>query len=1461
VRARNALGWGAATSVTATRARAPDAPAGVVTERLNQAVRVTWPLPGDGGAPLTGQLATAGAVVAPALPDETARIVTGLQNGTPRSLTVAALNRVGPGPAGTGLPDPVTPARHPDRPVGPPSAEDPTRPLASDGDASATVTWAPPPDAGGALVTSFVIRTLPDAAPLVVPDATATQATVQGLQNGLEYVLVVTAVNDVGAGEESLFSNPVTPARPPDAPRFVTAVPTGDRTLRLSWQRPWFDGGASIERWLGQWRCVDCTDPTWNAWQPFANDNPHVLRRTLVLPEACKLYELQVWGWNRKGDGATGTVGPVAAPTLPRVPVITSATGAHETVTVAWSPPVPDMDGIPGDGCSPILWYVVRILPPDAPDVEVPATSPLTATFAGLQNGTEYAVRVAAVNAIGTGPEADQHPVVPCGVPFKPLDVQAAVGGDRRIVVTWRAPAWNGGCPVTGYVVQGSGEAGTSPLLGAATLTYAFEPPPHVLSPGEPYTFWVRATNAVGFGPDSDASTAVVAATCPDPPPHTPVPAGEERDRALPFIEVQPGDELLRACWRPPDSDGYSPVTGHDVLVTPPPSAGANPAHVDAPETCVVVTNLTNGVPYTVQVRTINAACASDWAGPSDAVTPHEAHLAEITIVPATQGAGGGAMGYVRLDGIAPLIAGYDVTVASLTPAVAWPVPQSPLTVHVDAGESIAGFPIATSGTVAVQTAVTFTATDAAGGYTAALTVEPRAAGECAAARIESPAETADIWDHDTFVEVSVEGSGVLAWSLHARLASGADWELLASGTTPVTGQSVRFDPTLRLNGLWDLKLTASYDDDLDGDVDTTCVDSRRVVVRGEQKVGQFTLAYADLTIPLANLPIQLTRTYDSRDKRLGDFGVGWRLSISDVRLERNIPTGDRWDHVNHTGPSWVDWPTYCMEEIASHVVTVTFPTGKVYTFKPVFDWLRGSARRCSETNITQGFIRFEPTGPTRGELRAIERPPYLSEDDLDDADDLDDGFVVVVTGGGDDPVELMKDPLDDIPWDPVEYELTLENGIVYRLTVADTPSDQPAPPGVPGRCVKWIQDRNGNRITITNSSITMTPSGAGAPVASVPLVRDGQDRILEIRDLEDGDPLQPAGRVIHYVYGDDVDPLTGDPAPVADVGDDDLWRVYDRVQWAKQFVTPLPLQPIPVEHAYHATPAHHLRRVVDPSGNRPVRCEYGTDGRLLRVCDGSGFDPADPPASEEPGRCVDLSTRSLDDHTQTILDRRGNPTLLTYDEHGMVTQRLDAVDGLWLYAYNDHDEVVSEQDPVPSTTETQYDSRGHVTLVEEEVSDTEVVRTRFTWTAKGDLLSTQLGDDPDHTWTYVVSPRGNPVSDADPLGHGSTYTVDAQGNVTDVLDALGHATSSTYLDGYLRSETDAVGITTLYTTTRNGQVRTTRRYRLDALGNVVWVDGSGTRYDHDANDRVTRTYLPDDTPDDWTDNAFTETV
>jgi len=116
-------------------------------------------------------------------------------------------------------------------PPPPPPLNAPGTPVASAGDGSATVSWAPPTSDGGLPVTSYTVTPTPGCSTCgglgvssagVGQPATVTEVT--GLTNGTQYTFTVTATNSAGPGPPSGASNPVTPSGTPALSVSPTAV-------------------------------------------------------------------------------------------------------------------------------------------------------------------------------------------------------------------------------------------------------------------------------------------------------------------------------------------------------------------------------------------------------------------------------------------------------------------------------------------------------------------------------------------------------------------------------------------------------------------------------------------------------------------------------------------------------------------------------------------------------------------------------------------------------------------------------------------------------------------------------------------------------------------------------------------------------------------------------------------------------------------------------------------------------------------------------------------------------------------------------------------------------------------------------------------------------------------------------------------------------------------------------------
>src|SRR5262249_44521578 len=132
---------------------------------------------------------------------------------------------------------------------------------------------------------------------------------------------------------------------------------------------------------------------------------------------------------------------------------------------------------------------------------------------------------------------------------------------------------------------------------------------------------------------------------------------------------------------------------------------------------------------------------------------------------------------------------------------------------------------------------------------------------------------------------------------------------------------------TALLNGTYTIRLSAT---DANGQ---SAIASVVVSVEKNIKVGELQFAFNDLTVPLPGLPIQIIRSYDSRDKRQGDFGFSWTLGLKNLRLEKNRNLGKNWEETVTFNNGF---PTYCLAPSNDRFVTVTFPDGRVYKFVAV---------------------------------------------------------------------------------------------------------------------------------------------------------------------------------------------------------------------------------------------------------------------------------------------------------------------------------------------------------------------------------------------------------------------------------------------------------------------------------------------------------------------------------------------
>ncbi len=319
-------------------------------------------------------------------------------------------------------------------------------------------------------------------------------------------------------------------------------------------------------------------------------------------------YTFTVAATNGLGTGpASSPTSSVVPATVPGAPTIGTATRGNASATVTWSAPS-------SNGGSSITGYTAT-----AADSTNSAhggqtctwtAGLLSCTVTGLTNGDSYNFTVTATNTVGTGPVSSaSNSVTPATVPGAPT-IGTATRGNQNAVVTWTAPASNGGSMITAYTVTAADS--TTPANGGETCAWTTGPlscTVNGLTNGESYTFTVTATNAVGTGPASSPSNAVTPATVPGAPA---------------IGTATRGNQNAAVTWTAPASNGGSTITGYTATAadsTTPANGGETCTWTAGPLTCTV-NGLTNGDSYTFTVTATNVVGTGPASSVSNSITP-----------------------------------------------------------------------------------------------------------------------------------------------------------------------------------------------------------------------------------------------------------------------------------------------------------------------------------------------------------------------------------------------------------------------------------------------------------------------------------------------------------------------------------------------------------------------------------------------------------------------------------------------------------------------------------------------------------------------------------------------------------------------------------------------------------------------------------------------------------------------
>lgn len=307
----------------------------------------------------------------------------------------------------------------------------------------------------------------------------------------------------------------------PDAPGKPTVTAVESRTVVLSWTPP-VDNGRRIEGYT-----VSSTAGGYTRECPSTTCTLDGLTNNVE-------YNFVVTATNSVGESDPSVPSETARPDVrPDQPAPPRLTFGDRSLDISWT--TPRTEG------SPVESYTLEISP--APPSGVAQRTGITGnstTWDGLQNGTEYQVRVRAHNR---APEPSDFSQWSAGeIPAAPPSASGAptvarlepVGNRAQMRVSWNQPADNGDA-IDGYelrVIRGGSVVNTIAVPAGQTSQAVV-----VDTSQSDYTYDVRAENKAGWGERSPQSAPRRAFTPPGAPTNV---VAREGDNQV-VVEWQPG--------------------------------------------------------------------------------------------------------------------------------------------------------------------------------------------------------------------------------------------------------------------------------------------------------------------------------------------------------------------------------------------------------------------------------------------------------------------------------------------------------------------------------------------------------------------------------------------------------------------------------------------------------------------------------------------------------------------------------------------------------------------------------------------------------------------------------------------------------------------------------------------------------------------------------------------------------
>jgi RHS repeat-associated protein len=678
------------------------------------------------------------------------------------------------------------------------------------------------------------------------------------------------------------------------------------------------------------------------------------------------------------------------------------------------------------------------------------------------------------------------------------------------------------------------------------------------------------------------------------------------------------------------------------------------------------------------------------------------------------------------------------------------------------------------------------------GGYTATsnvnITVNP--ASQPPTAQLFTPSDGTEITQPVVVTGSVSPVNWVLEYSPNTGDGPSGIWTQFArvgQSSTQINDTTLgTFDPTSLQNGSYTIRLTAN------NQYGQTAVSSVTVTVARNMKVGVLQLAFNDLTVPVAGVPIQLIRSYNSLNAaHNGDFGNGWNLALSNIQLQKNHILGKNWTESTQFSGYFV---SYCLASNTNNIVSVTFPDGKVYSFQAVSNPYCQSLGPNSSPTV--GFTELPGTAGTAGATLVA-------------ADGGQAQFGGAIPGTGD----LLD--FSGNTYNPTLFILTTADGTSYTI------DEQLG--------LTKLVDRFGNTLTISASGII---SSTGK---SITITRDSLNHITEIDD--------PNGNRLRYGY-------SGNELYTFQNAHGDITYFSSSSGFLQAILPPGASTYIVFQYDgngkligstdllggqiqyTHDVPGQQ-ETIKDRNGNSTVY-NYDADGNITKVTDALGH--------------ITTSTYDANDNKLSETNALGKTTSYTYDGLGNRTSETDPLGHTTTYAFNGLKQPLTITDALGNTTTNNYDAQGNLLSRVDPQGKT----TTNTYFSNGQLQTTQ--DALNNITSFTYDATGNLQTQTDALNHVSTFAYDANGNRTSqaVMRTKSDGTHETLTTSYAYDANNRL----IKTTNPDGTFTQIQFNTLGQQSATIDAKNQTTSYTYDLDGRLTQTSYPDNTSESTTYDA-----